>query len=162
MDERDAVITEDNGVRREIDTCTENLTRENEKHTILTTQNATCAQNLSDEIGYTQNCNTSVTNTEREITYLDIQQSNTQAALEECNWVHINGNRPPKPPNNAASSAIQQAVAQQEKQGVVYHYVAEKAKCDVDLNNAIDGWNRRHPPQPPPSNNRGGGGCVIL
>lgn len=170
MKERDAAIQEDSGVRREIDTCVQNLRAENERNIKLVENNATCKQNLNDEIGKTQNCNKDVTDTEVNITYLDIQQTKSQAELVECQYVRKNGNRPPvPPPNNEATSAIQQAVKKEEKKGTVYFYEKEKEKCDVAYRSAVNGWNARRAAeqaerdrQEAARRNSQRSGCVIL
>ena len=170
MKERNAAIEEDNGIRREIDTCVNNLRDENEKHINLVSNNTTCAKNLSDEIGKTQNCNADVANTEVNITYLDIQQTNSQAELVECQYVRKNGNRPPvPPPNNEAASAIQQAVNKEQAKGTVYFYEKEKEKCDVAYRSAVNGWNARRAAeqaerdrQEAARRNSQRSGCVIL
>jgi hypothetical protein len=152
MKDRNALIQEDSGVRKEIDTCVGKLRDEIEINTVLGINNSTCTTNLNKEIGYTQQCNQNVTNLERDITYLNIQQSNMYAQLVECNWVRINGNRPPPPPNPPISSVgnLVQENKKQEEKGIVYYYIKEKEKCDADHNEAVEGWKRRHPPPPPP------------
>ena len=171
MKERNAAIEEDNGIRREIDTCVNNLRAENERNVTLLENNATCKQNLNVEIGKTQTCNADVANTEVNITYLDIQQTDTQAALVECQYLRKNGNRPPvPPPNNEADSAIQQAIKAEEAKGTVYFYEKEKQKCDVEYQSAVNGWNARRAAEQAErerqeaerARNSQRSGCVIL
>ena len=144
MKDRDALIQEDGGIRREIDTCVVNLKRENDRRDRLVIDNADCKTKLNREIELTQNCNKDVTNTELNITYLDIQQTNAQATLVECQYVRKNGNRPPvPPPNNTVTNVIQQAAKAEDDKGTVYHYVREKEKCEVEYQSALAGWNAR-------------------
>ena len=170
MKDRDAIIQEDGGIRREINTCIVNLKSEKDRRDQLARDNAQCKQKLNDEIISTQNCNKDVTNTEVNITYLDIQQNNAQAALVECQYVRKNGNRPPvPPPNNTVTNVIQQAAKAEDAKGTVYHYVREKEKCDVEYQSALAGWNARRAAesaererQEAERRNSRRNGCVIL